>query len=195
MAKVAKQARVAANSGGGDEFVSRLVPRLPESQRGFALEKLAEYEAKIAEAREHNAQTLADWVSHSRPYRRAGLVSIDEVLANVGGSVSVNGVPATCASWRIRLYAAKGVRCANCGLVGTTFAVERAKRQESNKHHLNLYHVAEDGKETMITVDHIIPKSKGGGNHISNLQPLCIRCNGRKGDKLPEHRTIEGEAA
>ena len=32
-----------------------------------------------------------------------------------------------------------------------------------------------------MTVDHIIPQSKGGGNHKGNLQLLCGACNSQKG--------------
>jgi len=34
------------------------------------------------------------------------------------------------------------------------------------------------------TIDHIIPKSKGGGNIIDNLAICCSPCNIRKGNKI-----------
>ena len=38
--------------------------------------------------------------------------------------------------------------------------------------------------ETSLTIDHIIPLSRGGSNDISNLQTLCFSCNRKKSDKI-----------
>jgi len=34
-----------------------------------------------------------------------------------------------------------------------------------------------------ITLDHVVPKSKGGSNSFDNLLPCCTYCNGDKGSE------------
>ena len=40
------------------------------------------------------------------------------------------------------------------------------------------------GTRRKLTVDHIIPESRGGPLALDNLQTLCGSCNSKKGDKL-----------
>ncbi|MFH0992252.1 MAG: HNH endonuclease [bacterium] len=36
-----------------------------------------------------------------------------------------------------------------------------------------------------LTVDHILPKARGGQDTWENLVCACVRCNNKKGDRLP----------
>jgi hypothetical protein len=40
------------------------------------------------------------------------------------------------------------------------------------------------GSKRDLTIDHLIPKSKGGKNTWDNLVTCCISCNSKKGDKM-----------
>jgi len=44
------------------------------------------------------------------------------------------------------------------------------------------------GKKTTLTIDHVIPLSRGGSNDIGNIQPLCLSCNCKKSDKTVDYR-------
>jgi|GEM_PF-5783469 hypothetical protein len=35
-------------------------------------------------------------------------------------------------------------------------------------------------------IDHVLPVPWGGTSDVCNLQPLCVKCNSKKGDQLPE---------
>ncbi len=39
-----------------------------------------------------------------------------------------------------------------------------------------------------LSVDHVVPLSRGGTNDIANIQPLCCACNSRKRDRVIDFR-------
>lgn len=41
-----------------------------------------------------------------------------------------------------------------------------------------------------LTLDHVIPRSRGGANTWENLVACCLRCNNRKGDRLPHEASM-----
>lgn len=47
------------------------------------------------------------------------------------------------------------------------------------------------GKVQKLTIDHVVPVSKGGTNRLANLRFRCASCNARKADG-PEPQWIGG---
>ncbi len=47
------------------------------------------------------------------------------------------------------------------------------------------------GTTKELTLDHLIPKSKGGKSSWNNLVTACKRCNSRKGDYSPENAGLK----
>jgi len=125
-------------------------------------------------------------------YERLGIVKIDEVLDYVPRAGNKKGLKkkkyfdkmVKLTSYRYKVFALSGIKCIKCGLTGTFFALERSVSQHTNKFHFNLYGKDKKGKEYMITIDHIVPKAKGGSEALSNKQPMCFKCNNKKGDSL-----------
>lgn len=76
---------------------------------------------------------------------------------------------------RLRVFLAKGRKCVKCGLQGRYLinTVDMGGNQ-----HIDLY----SSEFTLMTIDHIKPKSKGGLDELSNLQPMCYPCNQAKGN-------------
>jgi 5-methylcytosine-specific restriction endonuclease McrA len=78
----------------------------------------------------------------------------------------------------------KGVTCTTCGIKGMYFM--KTLYGDQPRPHLNLYGIDNHGNEVLMTSDHIIPRSRGGGNGLGNRQTMCNKCNIKKGNKLPE---------
>lgn len=60
----------------------------------------------------------------------------------------------------------------------------KGKTKGDKRYHLNLYAIDGNGKEVLMTKDHIFPHNKGGKNNISNYQTMCVKCNVAKGSRI-----------
>jgi predicted restriction endonuclease len=68
-------------------------------------------------------------------------------------------------------------------LEATTSSEAKRKWRQSIKEHWN-YQCAYCGSEENLTLDHIIPKSKGGTDKTTNLICACKECNHDKGHQF-----------
>jgi HNH endonuclease len=80
---------------------------------------------------------------------------------------------------RLRVFHHHGTQCANPGCKKEGIHLIKAKNTDGG-YHIDLY--TKDFE--LMTIDHIIPKSKGGKNTLENLQPMCHTCNTKKADKI-----------
>lgn len=78
---------------------------------------------------------------------------------------------------RLETFVHKGRECVTCGREGVLLLVTVEK---NGKRHVDLY--TEDF--VLMTVDHELPKAKGGLDILSNKQPMCEPCNHAKGSQL-----------
>lgn len=50
------------------------------------------------------------------------------------------------------------------------------------------------GSRSHLTIDHVIPRSRGGNSSWENIVTSCAPCNSRKGDRLPREANMRLKA-
>lgn len=74
--------------------------------------------------------------------------------------------------------------------------VKKSKEHYSNAEWINLkkefknicLSCGRSEPEVKLSVDHVVPLSKGGTNSIANIQPLCVSCNCKKNARTIDYR-------
>jgi len=75
-----------------------------------------------------------------------------------------------------------------------TYINVRKRREQSSMRRLRIYmrdkyrcqYCGEKKNAAELTVDHILPRSRGGDNSPINVVAACVKCNNRKSDRTPE---------
>ena len=125
-----------------------------------------------------------------KSYIRKEIYSIEDVLSKTiineikdkSNYIKFDGDMIRMNSDRYKTFATSGIKCVNCGLKAKYFAKERYVT--SQRYHFNLYGINDKNEEILFSKDHIIPKSKGGKDELTNYQTMCCKCNSKKGNDL-----------
>lgn len=81
---------------------------------------------------------------------------------------------------RLKVFANKGTKCVCCHCEGTKLLKRRFIHKNGTfSDHIDLF----TDKGVLMTVDHMLPKCKKGSEDLKNKQPMCTKCNGKKGGK------------
>ena len=113
------------------------------------------------------------------------LLGDNDFNKNRAPDLDVDGFKVHAVSLRYKTFYQKGCKCVVCGKEGTHFRL--CGDEATQRRHFNLY--TEDG--TLMTKDHIVPKSRGGQNLVSNMQTMCTTCNAAKGNDFVGGKGIE----
>lgn len=139
-------------------------------------------------------QNLGPSLAHNA-MERALVVKPEELLPFIAQDKSCANAKRMYDQYRVNMWSLrfhtfkKSIRCRNCGIEGKFFALERPVNHTEEQYHFNMYAVLENGQELLMTKDHIVPKSKGGKDHIDNMQTMCKVCNelkSNRNDLIPE---------
>lgn len=114
---------------------------------------------------------------HSRKYPVQEIV---DLAAKNEPTVYIESFKIKLRSLKMLCFFTTGMDCKSCGIQGEYFVLEGHTR---NNAHLNLY-ALRDGKEVLMTRDHVVAKADGGSNTLENLQTMCSPCNSAKSSEF-----------
>jgi len=71
-----------------------------------------------------------------------------------------------------------------------SYPYKKATLSRYNLYRRDNYKCIYCGSRENLTMDHVVPRSRGGKNTWSNLVTCCIKCNVYKGDRTPEEANM-----
>lgn len=118
-------------------------------------------------------------------YGKFSTTQIIELINSENRKTVLNGFSVKVCGVRLNTFAKKGIDCICCGAKGSHFNLETNSKKPPEGLHLNLYAINSNGHIVMMTKDHCILKSAGGDDSLSNMNPMCVKCNNKRGSDYP----------
>ncbi len=118
--------------------------------------------------------------------------AIDEIVEYINSDESyviLNDTRVKVEGLRLNTFT-KHTVCSSCGRAGSHFRIASNNDSKNGPHSFHLCLWSDD--KIQMTKDHIIPKSKGGADHLSNMQCMCTKCNMKKGNKMTDDDIKKG---
>lgn len=116
------------------------------------------------------------------------ILSIEEVFTAAKSTESsmftINGVVFKKTS-SLLVILKHGMNCVCCGKSGLYFISTDPQNSKHKYLRLMFEHTDDNtGEYAYMTKDHIVPKSVGGDDNITNYQPMCNLCNAKKANNV-----------
>lgn len=70
------------------------------------------------------------------------------------------------------------------------FPYRKVMLSRANVHRRDGHRCQYCGKRDRLTIDHVVPKSRGGRDTWENLVSACVPCNNKKGDRTPDEASM-----
>lgn len=107
---------------------------------------------------------------------------VTRVINGLGETFSSDfgfGAQAKVSSQRTLLFK-DNITCVCCGIKGAFYRKTASFVNGNLSYHVNLYGSYPTGEEVLFTKDHIVPKSLGGKDKLTNFVTACSTCNSIK---------------
>lgn len=89
-----------------------------------------------------------------------------------------------CSGWKLfKTLQGQSIKCWNCGCEADRWVADKGVSDTFGPPVLNLYGNRE-GKLVSMNQDHIIPRSLGGIDTVSNYRVACVTCNQERSNRL-----------
>lgn len=118
--------------------------------------------------------------------------AIDEIVNYINSDesyVELDGTRVKVEGLRLNTFT-KHTVCIECSREATHFRIASNNDSKNGPTSFHLCLWSDD--LIQMTKDHIIPKSKGGADHISNMQCMCTKCNMKKGNTMTDNDILKG---